>query len=105
MKVAHKSIIDYRNEFVAHRDQKGNTVKLVRKGSKPSFGNGKHEAVLLSHGDCIEDKIMNYESVEYFLELVKYQINRMAKNIGLEKERLFSCEEDQKPRGKPENNK
>lgn len=94
LKASHKSILEYRNTFIAHRDQELNEVKIVPSGTTATYGPNNENSARVLHGECVEDSVLNLKGIRPFIELVTYQLEQLETGIDNARARLFpSCEE------------
>lgn len=92
-KAIHKSILEYRNTFIAHRDQELNEVKIVPSGTTATYGPNNEKSARVLHGECVEDSVLNLKGIRPFIELVTYQLEQLETGIDEARARLFpSCE-------------
>jgi hypothetical protein len=90
----HDTIIDHRNNFVAHRDTNQNPVSLVPAGTVLTWEGGS--GILPDHGDSISTKQLNEELWPKFLFLINLQIQKIDEHIAIEKSVLFPVDEETK---------
>lgn len=89
LKRIHGNIVDFRNEFVAHRDAKLSPVTIIPKGSEITFQSTGAKGILTSHGDYISSHHLGLEVFPVFRELIDLQIDRIKLSISKTKEALF----------------
>ncbi|MDQ8179185.1 hypothetical protein [Pelagicoccus sp. SDUM812005] len=88
----HKSINKWRNTFVAHTDDELHELEFIKKGSVVSFisKEGKHiEKTASTHGELLRIPDFDFQKLEDFLSLCRFQIDRMNRKIREEKNKLF----------------
>jgi hypothetical protein len=84
----HTGLLSYRNEIVAHSDEKVQSVVVIPSGGTISWDGGSG---IIAIGQRIESPSLTFEVLPFFEKLCECQIDRLAEHILSERSALLAA--------------